>query len=349
MDNIQAYISSDILKIQKLVRDYRTRSVLLVIMASDSSPLSSFRSTIEAEDFIDVHVTSLPELERYSFNSEEIGSVCNILVNCVEELSHSDLKRAISLWYAKLAEYYKRTFIFLVNRHQYSTICSQFEHDGIPRHLLKLYCLGEVELNDFSNWLIELFPGDISKEIVEILIEGTGTDFTRATILRDTLFGRYLPQLYFISERDFRVKMGQFGFRSNRRIQDEEGNSLRIPIKRFIFDSSAIGSQKIRYLIEHVGTGEYIYPRFIRDEVHGLEEKFKKRKKKNPINRNLKLIREKLKRRIPNEKGIQNNKRIDLKLIDCAEQNSAIIITADIGVYESSVQTDIPVILIPPN
>ena len=129
---------------------------------------------------------------------------------------------------------------------------------------------------------------EISKDSIDILINGMGINFNKAEQLINNLYDHPKIPIYLLSSNNERHIMGRFGFDSNLYLYGENGSNLRIPIKRFVFDTSAIGSKVLLFFLDNIGQGEYFYPHFIRNEVHMLDEKLKKNGMPNPIQKNLK-------------------------------------------------------------
>ena len=60
-------------------------------------------------------------------------------------------------------------------------------------------------------------------------------------------------------------------------------SQLKLPVKFFIFDTSALYSSDLSELLILLNNGEYLYPYFIMKESHDLEEKKKRTGESNKV------------------------------------------------------------------
>lgn len=295
----------------------------------------SFKSP---NDFLSERITDIKKDEKLKF----------VYVNCLcTSFGYTeDINKLVSIFYNIMIIRGDICPVLLINDFTMGNILRYASEKDIPKHIFKTYNLGAIDEDLFTYWLREQFPCYIDNETLNILIHGTGTDFSKAIKVRNTFFENEKTQLFFLTKDNIKVGSAIFEMDNGTSfLKTEDGQDIRIPVRYFLFDTSAILSPNLPSFLKYLNNYEWIYPKNVMNEVHKFEEISKREDKSKSIllKQNLNLLL-KVEPRRYNASKI-SMKDVDIKLIGISKQMGSIIVTCDKMLFKNCKLSKVPVIL----
>lgn len=339
-EHIQQDLESIRERLQKSQHDPSPK--IFLIIGAPGSPFEKMHQALISLPQI-TEVESLQELKDKVNDpaaNERVFAYLNIY-----QSSFEDIEQTIINCYSAIKNSINIRPVVLISRNDLTDVKRIIEEKSIPSHFFSLYKLGKVSKKTFETWLKKQFPVYITDEGAEILNEGINNDFSKARIVRDIFFEKESLKLSFVKKNGELVQIAKF---TGKKLLSEEGKKLSIPSNFFLFDTSAVVSKLLPRFVQYVGEGKWIYPSFIRREVHNLEEKGKREGSIDPrkIKNNLDLLDKKfdiVKHSYP--KSRVKAKNVDSKLVDVALETGAILVTADQMISKDCQFEEVPVVL----
>jgi len=344
MVEISEHVQQDLQNIREKLQKSRhdpSPEIFLISGALESPFRKMHEALISLPSIKEIeNVQYLEEMQNKVVSSERLFPYVNLY-----QSSFEDLEGTIKECYSVIKNSTHITPVILISEQDLMEVKKIIDEESMLSHFFSLYKLGKVSKKTFETWLKEQFPIYITDKAVEILNDGIKNDFSKARMLRDIFFEKESFKLSFVKKNGKLTQVAQF---TGEILLSEEGEKLSVPSNFFMFDTSAVVSESLPQFIKYIGEGKWIYPSFIRKEVHNLEEEGKRGGSVDPrqIKSNLDLLDKKfeiVKHSYP--KSRVKAKNVDSRLVDVALETGAILVTADEMISKDCKVEGVPVVL----
>jgi len=343
-------IKNEIDNILKVLSEDIFNSKIFLIMGNSDFPLIQLNEILSSQELFEFSFKSVKDfsLEKI-LEIQKDESLKFLYTNCLS--SSFEYTEAVNEVVMRCHEIIiKRGDIcpvLLINDFVLTNILNYASEKDIPKHIFKTYKLGTIDEDLFTYWLREQFPCYLDTETLNILIHGTGKDFSKAIKVRNAFFENEKTQLFFLTKDNIKVDSAIFKIENDTSfLRAEDGQDIRMPVHYFLFDTSAILSPHLPSFLKYLGSYEWIYPKIVMNEVHKFEETSKREDKGKSIllKQNLDLLLKIEPKKHYNSK--MNMKDVDIKLIGISKQTGSIIVTCDKMLFKNSKLSKVPAILI---
>jgi rRNA-processing protein FCF1 len=321
---------------------------IILIVSSEQTPVGQFIELMASQPSIIKYKNDGPDFEPSNLITMEMKDKTTVFIEW-NGSTKTHIEDVLEGCYYVLQKKGNFRPILVIDKATYYFILEWLGRSDISRHLIKPYHLGEVEESIFIAWFQTQFPCNPDMESIRIIYEGTGPDFEKALRVRDTFYDRVITRLFFLTEEDQKIIEGHFPMdRTHMILGTDAGVPLRMPVKHFLFDTSALASTQLIPFIKHVNKGTYTIPPFIVEELHRLEERKKHEGDSSftsRIKRNMDFLNIVLTRRVwIDPKQTVRFDEIDNVLVKSVAQARAILVTADGMILRDCRELAIPIV-----
>jgi hypothetical protein len=272
MKEMPEHVIRDFRRSADFIKDNLFQPRILIITVPESFPLSNlleyFGSYLNDENIVVGDGNIFPEKRRVINHND--------LTNCVLE----EIIENLDQMYKMVLNNHRYCPVVYIRPKLVKLIYSELERTLIPISMFRNYNLGEMKKVDFKKWFSCQMPTRIPEDTIDIMIDGTGTDINNARKLLEDLFHFNDWSVTLIDENGCPCHSAKFSVvKGEPQLRTGDGMEARVPVPAFLFDTNVFTSKIFPVFLKFIGDGEYCLPNLVREEIHHLEEKFKKENK----------------------------------------------------------------------